>query len=272
MILGGDDGSTWILSATSRGRTRLLYGGRFAQDDKAEMPTLVKEKRSKRYKERKKLVDPERHYSLDEAVKILKKVPTGKFDGTVSLDLQLNLKIGEGDQNLRGTVSLPHGSGKSVRVVCLCKGEGVREAKEAGADHVGAEELIQKIQEGWLDFDAVVAHPDIMREASKLGRILGPRGLMPTPKTGTVTPNVGRAVKELKAGRIEFKSDKTGGVHAVCGKLSFAENALIENAKSIIRAIRDAKPAAVKGDFMKSAAIAPTQGPGVRLALSSLQV
>lgn len=232
------------------------------------MPAIAK--RSKRYKQRAKLVDRSRRYSLEEAVKALKQVPTAKWDETVTLDFQLGIAAGEGEQGVRGTVSLPHGSGKSVRVICFCKGEAAREAKEAGAEEVGAEELVQKVQGGWLDFDAVVAHPDMMREVSKLGRVLGPRGLMPTPKTGTVTPNVAKSVTELKAGRIEFKNDKTGGLHAVCGKLSFSESALIENAKTVIHAVRDAKPPAAKGDYLRGVTIAPSQGPGVRLGLNLL--
>ena len=227
-------------------------------------------KRSKRYQVRAKLVNPEKRYSLSEAVKVLKKVDNAKFDETVGLNFQLGIRLESGTENVRGTVSLPHGSGKSIRVVCFVKGEAAREAKDAGADEVGAEELVQKIQEGWFDFDAVVAHPDMMREVSKLGRVLGPRGLMPTPKTGTVTPNVAKAVKELKAGRIEFKSDKTGGLHAVCGKLSFVESAILENASSVIRAVQEAKPPAAKGDYIRTVTLTTTQGPGLRLALNAL--
>ncbi len=227
-------------------------------------------KRSKRYKVRAKLVDKQKRYSLDDAMKNLKKVDNNKFDETITLDFQLGIRTDSGNENVRGTVSLPHGSGKSVRVVCFCKGEGAREAKEAGADEVGAEDLVKRIQEGWMEFDAVVAHPDMMREVSKLGKVLGPKGLMPTPKTGTVTPNVGKAVKELKSGRIEFKSDKTGGLHAVCGKLSFEEKALVENARNVIRAVLDAKPPVSKGDYLRTVTLATSQGPGFRLALNTL--
>lgn len=232
------------------------------------MPAVAK--RSKRYKQREKLVDREKTYSLEEAVKMLKKIENTKYDETVAIDFQLGIRPEQNEEMVRGTVNLPNGSGRKTRVVCFCKGEGARAAEAAGADHVGAEELVQKIQGGWFDFDAVVAHPDMMREVSKLGRILGPKGLMPSPKTGTVTVDVARAVKELKAGRIEFKSDKTGGLHAVCGKLSFAENALMENARIVIRAVRDAKPSASKGDFLKRVSIAPSQGPGFRLSLGAL--
>ena len=226
--------------------------------------------RSKRYQERVKLVDREKKYSLADAVKILKKIEKTKFDETVSLNVQLGIRTDSGNETVRSAVSLPHGSGKSVRVVCFCKGDSVKEAKDSGADHVGAEELVQKILGGWMDFDAVVAHPNMMREVSKLGRVLGPKGLMPTPKTGTVTPGVGKAVKELKAGRAEIKSDKTGGLHAICGKLSFPEKSILENAQAVIRAVQEAKPPVSKGDYIKSITIAPAQGPGVRLLLTHL--
>jgi len=211
-------------------------------------------------------VDSNKTYTLKEAIQVLKQVKDSKFDETIAIDFQLGIRPDQSDEMVRGTVALPHGSGRKVRVICLCKGEAAREAQAEGAEEVGAEELIKKIQEGWLDFDALVAHPDMMKEASKLGRILGPKGLMPSPKAGTVTPNVGKAVKELKGGRIEFKSDKTGGLHAVCGKLSFSENALLENAQVVIRAVRDAKPSTSKGDYLKRIAIALSQGPGLRLS------
>lgn len=227
-------------------------------------------KRSKRYQKRAVLVDPEKRYTLSEAVKLLKKIENTKYDETISLNFQLGIRTDSGNESVRGAVSLPHGSGKSVRVICFCKGEGAVQAKEAGADIVGAEDLVQKVLGGWMDFDAVVAHPDMMREVSKLGRVLGPKGLMPTPKTGTVTPQVAKAVKELKAGRVEFKSDKTAGLHAICGKLSFSEQALLENAKTVIRAVQDAKPPVSKGEYIKALSLTPTQGPGLRLSLAHL--
>ena len=227
-------------------------------------------KKSKRTQSRSKLVDSSKTYSLEEAIKTIKQVKDGKFDETISINFQLGIKADQSDQMVRGTVSLPHGSGKKVRVVCICKGESAREAEVEGAEAVGSEDLVARIQGGWLDFDALVAHPDMMREVSKLGRVLGPKGLMPSPKTGTVTPNIGRAVKELKAGRIEYKTDKTGGLHAVCGKISFSENALLENARVVVKAIRDSKPASSKGDYFKKVTIAPTQGPGIKLAPSLL--
>ena len=227
-------------------------------------------KGSKRFQKRQQLVDREKFYTLDEAVKILKQVEPAKFDETVSLNFQLGIHPEQSDEMVRGTVNLPNGSGQKRRVICFCKGEAAREAEAAGADVVGAEELVKKIQDGWMEFDAVVAHPDMMREVSKLGRVLGPKGLMPSPKTGGVTPQVGRAVKEMKAGRVEFKTDKTGGLHAICGKLSFSENAILENARAVVRAVREARPAAVKGDYFKAATLAATQGPGVTLSLNSL--
>lgn len=227
-------------------------------------------RRSKRFQKRAQMVEQGKRYPLPEAVRLVKKIDNAKYDETIALDFQLGIETTSGSENVRGTVTLPHGSGKPVRVICFCKGPGAREAEEAGADQVGGEDLVKKVLEGWMEFDVVVAHPDMMREVSKLGRILGPKGLMPTPKTGTVTPNVGRTVKELKGGRIEFKSDKTGGLHAICGKLSFGEEALLENARSIIRAVQDARPASVKGDYVRGITLAPSQGPGFRLGLHTL--
>jgi large subunit ribosomal protein L1 len=203
-------------------------------------------------------------------VKILKKVEPGKSDETISLNFQLGIKAEAGDENVRGTVSLPHGSGRSVRVICFTKGETVKDAEEAGADIVGGEDLVEKVKNGFLDFDVVVAHPDMMREVSKLGRVLGPKGLMPTPKTGTVTPQIAKAVKEVKAGRIEFKSDKTAGLNAVCGKLSFSEEAILENARVVIKAVRDAKPQISKGEYLRSVTISATHGPGIKLSTGAL--
>ncbi len=227
-------------------------------------------KKSKRQLKRSALVEAGKFYSLSDAVKVLKQIDNQKYDETIALNFQLGVKADSGDENVRGTVSLPHGSGKSVRVICFCKGEAANQATAAGADLVGGDELVQKVLGGWFEFDAVVAHPDMMREVSKLGRVLGPKGLMPTPKTGGVTPQVGTAVKELKAGRVEFKSDKTGGLHAICGKLSFSEAALSENIKSVVKAVRDAKPIASKGDYLKGITVATTQGPGMALNLNSL--
>lgn len=227
-------------------------------------------KRSKRYVERQKVAERGVSYTLDEAVKCLKSVKAAKFDETVALNFQLGIKPDQNDQMIRGAVSLPHGTGKDTRVIVFCKGEEGRKAESAGAFAVGAEELVQKVLGGWMDFDAVVAHPDMMREVSKLGRVLGPRGLMPTPKTGTVTPDVTRAVKELRAGRVEFKNDKTAGLHVICGKISFAEEALKENIRTVVKAVRDAKPSTSKGEYLRNVSVALTHGPGIRLASSSL--
>lgn len=231
------------------------------------MPVLV---RSKRYREREKLVDRTRSYTLEEAMEVAKQYPNAKFDESVNLNFQLGLNIKASDGMIRGTVSLPHGTGKQVKVLCFCKGEGAKDAQAAGADFVGAEDLIEKIQGGWMEFDVVVAHPDMMREISKLGRVLGPKGLMPSPKTGTVTMQVGKAVQEVKKGKIELKSDKTGGLHVPCGKLSFPGVALIENAKAVLKAVLDIKPASAKGDYLRRVTLSTTQGPGMRLQLSSL--
>jgi large subunit ribosomal protein L1 len=173
---------------------------------------------------------------------------------------------------VRGTTALPHGTGKKVRVLCFAKGEAQKAAEAAGADHVGADEFIKKISENWLDFDAVVAHPEMMRDISRLGKILGPRGLMPTPKTGTVTTDVAKAIKEIKAGRVDFKSDKTGGLHVQLGKKSFSDEALLENARIVIKAVIDAKPLATKGDYIKRVALSSSQSPGIKLRATAMSV
>ena len=228
--------------------------------------------RSKRYKECLKAFDSTKSYSLPEAVKILKSFSPAKCDESVDINFQLGIRPDQPNEAVRGATGLPNGSGKKVRVLCFAKGEAQRAAEQAGADYVGAEEYVKKIEGGWLDFDAVVAHPDLMREISKLGKVLGPRGLMPTPKTGTVTPDVAKAVKEIKGGRVEFKSDKTGGLHVLCGKKSFTEEALINNAKTIIKAISVAKPPAAKGDYLKRITISASQSPGIKLRATSVSV
>ena len=229
-------------------------------------------RRSKRYRESLKAFDPTKSYSLPEAVKILKQFAPAKCDESVALNFQLGIRPDQANEAVRVTTALPHGSGRKVRVLCFAKGESQRAAEEAGADYVGAEEYVKKIEGGWLDFDAVVAHPDMMREISKLGKVLGPRGLMPTPKTGTVTPDVRKAVKEIKGGRVEFKSDKTGGLHVLCGKRSFADEALLSNAKAVIKAVSEAKPAAAKGDYLKRVSISASQSPGIKLNLVAQKV
>ena len=230
---------------------------------------MREKKRSKRYQKRAAFVEKGKNYSVTDAVRVVKQFQDSRYDETVALDLQLGIRPEQTEEMVRGTVSLPHGTGQKVRVICFSKGEEARAAEQAGADHVGAEDLIQKIQGGWMEFDAVVAHPDMMREVSKLGKVLGPKGLMPSPKSGTVTPDVGKAVKELKGGRIEFKSDKTGGLHTPCGKSSFPEKNLEENIETLLRAVRDAKPAAAKGHYLQRITLSVSQGPGLPLAVSS---
>jgi large subunit ribosomal protein L1 len=207
----------------------------------------------------------DRVYKLDEAVGLLNKVKFAKFDETIELALRLGVDPRQADQMVRGTLVLPHGLGKSKKVLVIASGEKVREAEEAGADLVGGEDMVKKIQEGWTDFEAVVATPDMMKSVGKLGKVLGPRGLMPNPKTGTVTPNVGQAVKEIKAGEVEFRVDKTGVVHAPVGKLSFSAQNLIENASALLDSVVRAKPSAAKGKYLKSITVSSTMGPGVRV-------
>jgi large subunit ribosomal protein L1 len=207
----------------------------------------------------------DRPYALEEALPLIQKIKFAKFDETVGLSIRLGVDPKHADQMVRGTVVLPHGLGKSKRVLVIAGAEKQKEAEEAGADVVGGEELVDKINTGWVDFEAVVATPDMMRAVGKLGKVLGPRGLMPNPKTGTVTPNVGQAVKEIKAGKVEFRVDKTGIVHAPVGKLSFPAQNLIENASALLDSIVRAKPSAAKGKYLKSITVSSTMGPGVRV-------
>ncbi len=205
--------------------------------------------------------------SLQDAINRLAKAPKVKFDETVELHFNLNLDPKASDQGLRGTVALPHGTGRSVKVAVFCKGDAVAKAEAAGAEHVGGTELIDKVAGGFMDFDVVISTPDMMRDLSKLGKVLGPRGLMPTPKAGTVTTDVERTIKEVKAGRVEFKSDKQGGIHLGIGKRSFTESKLVENAQHVIEAINHAKPSTVKGNLIKSLSVASTMGPGIKVAI-----
>lgn len=211
-----------------------------------------------------------RPYALDEALKLVKDVSFAKFDETVEIAMRLGVDPKHADQMVRGTVVLPHGTGKTVRILVFAGGEKLKEAEEAGADHVGGEELAAKIQEGWMDFDAVIATPDMMRVVGRLGRVLGPRGLMPNPKTGTVTFDVSKAVSDIKAGKVEFRVDRTGIVHGPLGKLSFDEEKLEANAKAFISAVLRARPAAAKGKYVKSASLSSTMGPGIQLDDSAL--
>lgn len=225
----------------------------------------------KKYKEAAALVDRSKRYSLEEAVSLAKKTAKAKFDETVDLAVNLGVDPKQADQMVRGTVVLPHGTGKKVRVLVFAKGEKDKEARDAGADYVGAEDLADKIQKGWTDFDTVVATPDIMGVVGKLGKVLGPRGLMPNPKTGTVTFDIAKAIKDIRAGKVEYRVDKTGIVHVMVGKASFDEIKLTENAKSVLESILKAKPASSKGKYMKSASISATMGPGIKMDTALLE-
>ncbi len=227
---------------------------------------IVARKTSKRMKEASKAVTQGKMYSLKEALDALLGAPKCKFDESLEVCFHLRVDTKKSDHMVRGTVILPHGTGKKVCVAVFCRGEAEKEAQEAGADHIGAQEMIDKVAGGWMDFDAVVATPDLMKDLSKLGKILGPRGLMPSPKTGTVTQKVGQAVKELKAGKVEYKVDKQGGIHVAVGKLSFGAEKLYENALTLIESIKNAKPATVKGEFVRSLCVSSTMGPGFRVS------
>ena len=223
----------------------------------------------KRYKALTGMVDPKKVYTVEEATNLVKSIASAKFDETVEVHVRLGIDPKKSDQNVRGTVALPNGTGKTVRVLALTKGEGLNAAEAAAADIVGGEELVQKIADGWLDFDAVVATPDMMAAiGSKLGRILGPRGLLPNPKSGTVGLNIGEIVKSLKAGQIEFRNDKTGVIHAPIGKASFDPAKLAENFAALYQALEGAKPATAKGQFVKTVFITTTMGPSVRVTVS----
>lgn len=226
-------------------------------------------KRSKRMKQIDQLVDPNKTYKLEEAIALLKQCPPVKFDQSINVALQIGIDPKKSDQQVRSTVSLPHGTGQTVTLVVIAKADKAREAQEAGADHVGADELLEKIKGGWTDFSALIATPDMMRELGKLGKVLGPRGLMPTPKAGTVTTDVAKAVREAKAGKIEFKVDKTGNINNAVGKLSFQENALVENIRTFLGAVMRAKPASSKGAFLRSFYLSSTMGPGLKIDIGS---
>jgi large subunit ribosomal protein L1 len=227
-------------------------------------------KSGKKYEAAVKLVDKPA-YTLVEAMPLLKKAAFAKFDETVELSMRLGVDPKHADQMVRGTVVLPHGLGTTKRVIVIASGEKVLQAREAGADEVGGDDLVQRIQGGWMDFDAVVATPDMMKSVGKLGKVLGPRGLMPNPKTGTVTVDVARAVKEVKAGKVEFRVDKTGIIHCPLGKVSFEADKLAENASALISSIIKAKPATAKGKFVHSIVVSSTMGPGVPIDLTSVE-
>jgi len=226
----------------------------------------------KKFKKAREAAAAKPHYALPEAVATVTRTAFAKFDETVEVAIRLGVDPKHADQMVRGTVILPHGlGGKSKRVLVIASGEKVKEAEDAGADHVGGEDVVARIQEGWLDFDAVVATPEMMKSVGKLGKVLGPRGLMPNPKTGTVTFEVGRAVKEIKAGKVEYRVDKTAIVHAPVGKVSFGPDKLLDNAKTLIDSVIRAKPAAAKGKYVRSIALSSTMGPGVRVDLASVE-
>ena len=223
--------------------------------------------RGKKYTAARQQV-PNRLHKIEEAVPLLQKVKYSKFDETVQLAVRLGVDPKHSDQMVRGTVVLPHGLGKSKRVLVIANADKQREAKEAGADEIGGEELVEKINGGWMDFDAVVATPDMMRAVGKLGKVLGPRGLMPNPKTGTVTMDIAKAVREIKAGKVEFRVDKTGIIHAPVGKISFAAQSLIDNAHALVDSVVKAKPSAAKGKYLKSVTVSSTMGPGIDIDTS----
>jgi large subunit ribosomal protein L1 len=229
------------------------------------MATVTTKRLSKRFDTAAKKVDPEKTYTVEEAIGLIKEMPAAKFDESVDLSFRLGVDPKHADQMVRGAVVLPNGIGKSVRVAVFAKGEKEREAREAGADVVGAEDLVEKVQGGQMDFDTAIATPDLMGQVGRLGKVLGPRGLMPNPKLGTVTFDVARAVREAKAGKVEFRVDKAGNVHAPIGKRSFAPDALVANGMALIEAIMRAKPAAAKGTYLRKLTVSTTMGPGVQV-------
>jgi large subunit ribosomal protein L1 len=225
------------------------------------MATVV----SKRYDAAAAVIDRQRAYTIEEAIDAVKQAPAAKFDETVDLSIRLGVDPKHADQMVRGAVVLPHGIGKAVRVAVFAKGDKEREAREAGADVVGAEDLVERVQGGWMEFDTTIATPDLMGQVGRLGKVLGPRGLMPNPKLGTVTFDIARAVREAKAGKIEFRVDKAGNVHVPVGKKSFAADHLRDNAMAMIEAIMRAKPAAAKGQYLRSMTVSSTMSPGARI-------
>ena len=228
-------------------------------------------KKGKRYQEAEKLVDRKKLYSAKEALETIEKMPKTKFDETVEVAFRLGVDPRQSDQQIRGAVVLPHGTGKSQTVLVFAKGEKAKEAEAAGADFVGAEDMVAKIQGGWFGFDVAVATPDMMGVVGKIGRLLGPKGLMPNPKTGTVTMDVTKAVNEVKAGKIEYRVDKTGIIHAPIGKASFEQTKLEENFKTLVDVLIKAKPASQKGQYIKSVSVSTTMGPGVKINPLKLQ-
>ncbi|MCL6632905.1 MAG: 50S ribosomal protein L1 [Alicyclobacillus herbarius] len=227
-------------------------------------------RKSKRFQEAVQRVDRTKEYEPREAIELLKQVATAKFDETVEAAVRLGVDPKKQDQQIRGAVVLPHGTGKTARVLVFAKGDKAKEAQAAGADFVGDDDLIQKVAQGWMDFDVVVATPDMMGSVGRLGRILGPKGLMPNPKTGTVTFEVARAVEEIKAGKIEYRLDKAGNIHVPIGKVSFDVDALLGNLRTLVDALQKAKPAAAKGQYFRNLSISSTMGPGIRVNVQRL--
>jgi large subunit ribosomal protein L1 len=228
-------------------------------------------KKGKKYLEAAKLVDRSQAYTIQEAVELAKKTSTVKFDATVEAAFRLGVDPKKADQQIRGAVVLPNGTGKTQRVLVFAKGEKLKEAEAAGADYVGDAEYINKIQQGWFDFDVIVATPDMMGEVGKLGRVLGPKGLMPNPKTGTVTFDVTKAVNEIKAGKVEYRVDKSGNIHVPIGKVSFEDQKLVENFNTIFETMMKVKPSAAKGTYMKNVTVSTTMGPGVKVDPSTVK-
>ncbi|MBM3191575.1 MAG: 50S ribosomal protein L1 [Chlamydiae bacterium] len=227
-------------------------------------------RKSKRYQEIQKKVGEPKLYTIDQALALLQECPKVKFDESVEISIKMGIDPKKSDQQVRGTVGLPHGTGKSLKVVVIAKGEKMQEALKAGAAEAGSEDLLQKIQGGWTDFDVLIVTPDMMREVGKLGKVLGPRGLMPTPKAGTVTNDIAKAVEELKAGKVEFKVDKNAVINNMVGKISFTKEKLVENITTFLGAIQRSKPSVAKGQFLKSAFLSTTMGPGLKIDVSTI--
>ncbi len=228
-------------------------------------------KKGKKYSAALEKIDRAKHYNIDEAIDLLKHISFESFDPSVEFAIRLNVNPRKAEQNLRGAVVLPHGTGKTKRVLVFATGDKAKEAEEAGADFVGEDDLVDKVMKGWTDFDTVVASPDMMAKVGKLGRVLGPKGLMPNPKTGTVTPDVKKAVEEIKAGKVEYRVDKVGNIHVTVGKLSFTKDQIVENIKAFYDLMIRLKPQTVKGIYVKNVAIATTMSPGIKLDSSSLK-
>ena len=227
-------------------------------------------KKTKRFKEIEKIIKDITNVSVEEAVDILQKCPPTKFDQSVEIAMKLGVDPKKADQQVRGTIVLPHGTGKSVTIVVLAKADKEQIAKEAGADYVGSDEFLEKIKGGWTNFDALIVTPDMMREVGKLGKILGPRGLMPSPKAGTVTNDIAKAVKEIKAGKVEYKIDKSGIINNIVGKISFTKEHLVENINTLINAIKKAKPSSSKGIYEQGIYLSTTMGPGIKIDVQTL--